>query len=325
MNPSTALPFLSCAISFGLLAWLLRAGSAGKLALDYPNDRSLHTQPVPRMGGLGIVAGVLIAALSLGQPYLAGLVLFLAAVSWIDDRGHVPIPIRLGVQVIAAVAWIAVEVPESGLLAAIAVPALVWMTNLYNFMDGSDGLAGGMALIGFTTYGIAAWLADSFALALLGFSIATAAGGFLYFNFPPARMFMGDVGSVPLGFLAGAIGLLGWQQKAWPLAFPILVFLPFIVDATVTLLRRIVRGQKFWQAHHDHFYQRLVRMGWGHRKLALCEYALMAAACASALAALGRGIAVQLAILGAWSMVCLLLMATVDRRWHRFAQDENAA
>ncbi len=319
-----SLPLLSFAICFGLLAWLLRAGSADKLALDYPNDRSLHTQPMPRMGGVGIVAGVLTASVFLDRWYLSGLVLALATVSWIDDRGHVPIPIRLGVQFVAAIAWVAVEVPEGWLLGALAAVALVWMTNLYNFMDGSDGLAGGMALMGFATYGVAAWLAGNPELTLLGFSVAAAAGGFLYFNFPPARMFMGDVGSVPLGFLAGAIGLLGWQQMAWPLAFPILVFLPFIVDATVTLFRRICRRQKFWQAHHDHFYQRLVRLGWGHRKLALGEYALMAAACASALAAQQQGVVVQSAILGAWSVAYLVLMAMVDRRWHRFAQDENA-
>lgn len=317
------LPLLPGALCFGLLAWMLRIGSADRWALDYPNDRSLHSRPMPRVGGVGIVAGILAAAVLLGQVYLAGLVLSLAVVSWIDDRGHVPIPIRLGVQFLAAIAWIAADAPEGWPLAAIAVLALVWMTNLYNFMDGADGLAGGMALIGFATYGAAAWLAGNIGLALMSFSVASAAGGFLYFNFPPARIFMGDVGSVPLGFLAGALGLLGWQQQVWTLFFPILVFLPFIADATVTLMRRLCCRQKFWQAHHDHFYQRLIRLGWGHRRLALHEYALMAAACVSALAAQGQGAVVQSATLGAWSVAYFLLMVMVDRRWRRFAPGEN--
>jgi UDP-N-acetylmuramyl pentapeptide phosphotransferase/UDP-N-acetylglucosamine-1-phosphate transferase len=95
--------------------------------------------------------------------------------------------------------------------------------------------------------------------------VAAAAAGFLCFNFHPARIFMGDVGSVPLGFTAGALGLVGWRSGAWPLWFPLLVFAPFILDATVTLLRRALRGEKVWQAHRSHYYQRMVQMGLGHR------------------------------------------------------------
>jgi UDP-GlcNAc:undecaprenyl-phosphate GlcNAc-1-phosphate transferase len=311
----TALPFLVFAVSAGLLAWLLRSGRAHRWALDQPNHRSLHTAPTPRVGGLGIVAGVLLATVLLGQGLLAGLLLLLAAVSWFDDRGHVLILVRLGVQFLAIIVWVVVQVPDGWLLGVAAVFALVWMANLYNFMDGSDGLAGGMAVFGFGAYGVAAWLAGDGALALLAVSVAAAALGFLCLNFPPARVFMGDAGSVPLGFLAGAIGLTGWLQGAWPAWFPVLVYSPFVADASATLLKRMLRGERFWQAHRDHYYQHLVRMGWSHRKLALAEYALMAACGGSALALLHAGAEVQVMGLSAWVAVYGGLILFIDSCW----------
>src|SRR5207344_2645488 len=126
------------------------------------------------------------------------------------------------------------------------------------------------------TYGLAAWLGGNVEIEVLAWSISAAAAGFLIFNFPPAKIFMGDVGSIPLGFLAGAIGVTGWQQGLWPLWFPLVVFAPFIVDATVTLARRVLRGEAVWQAHRSHYYQRIILTGWSHRRTALAEYALMA-------------------------------------------------
>ncbi|MDK9701565.1 MAG: glycosyltransferase family 4 protein [Sulfuritalea sp.] len=309
------LPFMAFAVSAGLLAWLLRSGRAHRWALDRPNQRSLHTEPTPRVGGLGIVAGVLLTMVLLEQWLLAGLLLPLAAVSWFDDRGHVLIPVRLGAQFLAMIIWVVVQVPEGWWLGLAAVFALVWMANLYNFMDGSDGLAGGMAVFGFGACGVAAWLAGDGALALLAFSVAAAASGFLCLNFPPARVFMGDAGSVPLGFLAGAIGLTGWLQDAWPVWFPLLVFSPFVADASVTLLKRVLRRERFWQAHRDHYYQRLVRMGWSHRKLALMEYILMAACGGSALFLGCADFVTQMMGLLVWVVVYSGLMLFIDRRW----------
>ena len=311
----TALPFLAFAASAGLLAWLLRSGRAHRWALDQPNHRSLHTEPTPRVGGLGIVAGVLLTTVLLGQQLLAGLVLRLAVVSWFDDRGHVSIPVRLGVQFMAIIVWVVVQVPDGWLPGVVAVFALVWMANLYNFMDGSDGLAGGMAVFGFGACGVAAWSAGNDAFALLNVSVAAAALGFLRFNFPPARVFMGDAGSVPLGFLAGAVGLAGWLQQAWPLWFPVLVFSPFVVDASTILLKRMLCREKFWIAHREHYYQRLVRMGWSHRRLALAEYALMAACGASALALLHAGNGLQMLGLALWIAAYAGVMQLIDSRW----------
>ena len=221
------------------------------LPVDRPNERSLHAVPVPRIGGIGIVAGVLVAfALLRAAPVLAVLAACLAGVSFLDDRRHLPIAARFGAHAVAAVALVLVLLPDlHPAWQAFAAVATVWMTNLYNFMDGSDGLAGGMALFGFAAYALGGWIGGDLVLAAISASIAAAAASFLVFNFPPARVFMGDAGSIPLGFLAAALGLAGWQQGLWPLWFPLLVFSPFIVDASVTLGRRVLRGERFWHAH----------------------------------------------------------------------------
>ena len=204
---------------------------------------------------------------------------------------------------------------QSWLVWLTAILVIVWMTNLFNFMDGSDGLAGGMALFGFLFLALrAAWVGDA-AFASLNAVVAAGALGFLGFNFHPARVFMGDAGSIPLGFLAGLVGFAGWVSGVWPIWFPLLVFSPFIVDATVTLSRRLVRGEKVWQAHREHYYQRLILLGRGHRKTALLEYALMIAAGLSALWGAAQSAVTQAILLGAWVLTYLALARAIDRRW----------
>jgi len=203
--------------------------------------------------------------------------------------------------------------------------ALAWTTNLYNFMDGSDALAGGMAVIGFGAYALAAYLFGAQTLAALCAALAAAALAFLAFNWHPARLFLGDVGSVPLGFLAGALGLQGWAIGAWPLWFPLLVFAPFMCDATLTLVKRLLRREPVWRAHREHYYQRLVRMGFGHRGTALIEYAAMAACAALALLVFREPAAVQ-GIAIAFAAVALTGIAVwVDRRWARFLRTAGGA
>jgi len=135
---------------------------------------------------------------------------------------------------------------------------IAWTVNLYNFMDGTDGLAGGMAVCGFGIFAVAAWQAGDLPLAQVAVVASAASAAFLIFNFPPANSVLGDVGSVPLGFLAAAIGLEGWINGVWPGWFPLMVFSPFIIDATIPLFKRVFRGARFWKAHRDHYYQRLV-------------------------------------------------------------------
>ena len=125
---------------------------------------------------------------------------------------------------------------------------------------------------------------------------------------------MGDSGSIPLGFAAAAFGLLGFWRGLWPLLFPVLVFSPFIVDASVTLMRRLARGEKVWQAHRTHYYQRLVRLGLGHRGTALWEYVLMAACAVSGVLFIQQP-EWQGPLILAWASVYGILLWTIDMRW----------
>jgi UDP-N-acetylmuramyl pentapeptide phosphotransferase/UDP-N-acetylglucosamine-1-phosphate transferase len=207
------------------------------------------------------------------------------------------------------------------IVAVAAALAVTWMLNLYNFMDGSDGMAGGMALIGFSCYGATAWVSGNEAFAIANFCIAAAAAAFLLFNFHPARIFMGDAGSIPLGFLAAALGMTGWMNGCWPMWFPVLVFSPFIVDASVTLIKRGLRGEKVWRAHREHYYQRLVRSGLGHRNTALIGYILMSASALSALWAARQHTSVQFGMVAAWIAVYLIMLPLCDRRLRHGADD----
>ncbi|HYY61762.1 MAG TPA: glycosyl transferase, partial [Burkholderiales bacterium] len=174
-----------------------------------------------------------------------------------------------------------------------------------------------MALIGFGAYAIAAGAAGDMPLAAASVALAAAAAAFLLLNFPPARIFLGDVGSVPLGFLAAALGLAGWRDDVWPLWFPLLVFAPFIGDATLTLLRRAIRRERVWRAHREHYYQRLVLMGAGHRGTALLGYGLMAICAGAALYARTEAPAVQAAVVVPAAVALIAAAAWIDVRWSR--------
>ncbi len=301
-----------------LAARLLLTSAARRIALDTPNERSLHARPVPRTGGIAIAAGVA-ASLAFawpGLPVILGAAAVLAAVSFADDLFGLPTLVRLALQFGAGAAALSFDLEVAApLLFVVLAIALAWTANLYNFMDGSDGLAGGMTLFGFGAYAVAAHLSGAQTLAALCASIGAASAAFLVFNWHPARLFMGDVGSVPLGFLAGALGLQGWAIGAWPLWFPLLVFAPFMCDATLTLLKRALRRERVWQAHRDHYYQRLVRMGFGHRGTAYIEYAVMAACAGLALLVLRAPAMVQGAALALAAVALTGVALWVDRRW----------
>lgn len=321
MQHSAWAPLTAFAAALVTVWWLARSRLSA-LALDHPNQRSLHQKPVPRTGGIGINAGILLAWALIGPDLPAvtwAALVALLGISLLDDIRGMPVAIRLATHILAAGALAAgLLFTDFGIFVALlAALAVAWMTNLYNFMDGSDGLAGGMALFGFLFYGIASWFAGSTEFALLSFSVAAAAAGFLVFNFPPARIFMGDVGSVPLGFLAAAVGIIGWMQRDWAWWFPLLVFSPFIVDASVTLMRRLLRREKVWEAHRDHYYQRLVQLGWGHRRTALAEYGLMLTCGALALFALSLPALLQTIMLLLVAGAYLALIATIGRAWRR--------
>ena len=306
-----------------ILHLLLKTGLAWRLATDIPNDRSLHVRPTPRVGGWGIVP-VAVAAMLVVAPSLWFAALgtaFLAAVSQVDDRRGLPARVRFSAHVLAVAALVALFPAAAPWWALCALAFLmIWLVNLYNFMDGADGLAGGMALFGFAGYTAGALLSDHPMpeLALASVALAGAALGFLFYNFHPARIFLGDAGSISLGYLAGALGYWGWRGGAWPVWFPALVFAPFIGDASVTLAKRLTRGEKFWQAHREHYYQRMVRSGVGHAGTARAWYAFMVVGITLALVVLNRSPAVQWGTVAGWAAVLAVSGFIVDLRWRRF-------
>ena len=312
------LAFSMCWLTLSLLMQRIQ-----RLPMDHPNERSLHVTPTPRVGGIGIIVGVSAATMLAPPfvllPFMLGTVA-LAAVSLLDDYKNLPVSWRLLAHLAVAVGCL-LRLPEMNIgMLVLATVAVVWMTNLYNFMDGADGLAGGMAVIGFGALAVAAGGAGAPSLALFSATIAAAALAFLRFNFPPARLFMGDAGAIPLGFLAAALAIYGVTQNYWPALFPVMVFSSFILDASVTLLKRGVRGEKVWRAHREHYYQRLVRMGWGHRKLALASYALMLACAGGGLILLWmQAYAAAIALL--WATAFLFIFIAIDWRWAHLKHD----
>lgn len=301
---------------------------------DHPNERSLHAYPLPRSGGLAILAGVVLGmALVVWRAnrmtsvfWLSLSLLLVALVSYIDDRRHVPVIGRLIVHLIAAslLLWggfflrvfniAGLEFTMTTFLGGVfSMVFIVWMINLYNFMDGMDGFAGGMAVIGFGTFALLGWEAEDVLFTWLNLVTAAAAGGFLLFNFPPARIFMGDVGSSILGLLAAAFSLWGTRDGIFPFWAALLVFSPFIVDATVTLLRRLIQGEKFWQAHKTHYYQKLVLAGWGHRKTVLLEYIIMIVCGITALWGIRFPDKLQSVLVGGWVLFYFFFFLWVSR------------
>jgi UDP-N-acetylmuramyl pentapeptide phosphotransferase/UDP-N-acetylglucosamine-1-phosphate transferase len=302
--------------------------------LDHPNERSLHESAVPRGGGVAILVassmtlGLITAArdFPVSLAWIAAGAALVAVVSYWDDRSGLPAGARLAAHVIAAallvtggVQLVHVVLPgfsfsmSEPLLVVVAVLFTVWMTNLYNFMDGMDGFAGGMALIGFATFALFGWRAEHESFATVSLVIAAASLGFLVFNFPPARIFMGDVGSSTLGFLVAGLSIWGARDGVFPHWVAMLVFSPFVVDATATLFRRLFRGERVWEAHRSHYYQRLVRLGWGHRKTVLWGYVLMLACAGSALWAVSLPPPGQWALILVWATVYTALGVLVSR------------
>jgi UDP-N-acetylmuramyl pentapeptide phosphotransferase/UDP-N-acetylglucosamine-1-phosphate transferase len=326
----------AAAVMSALITFWLSKPASPLYVLDHPNERSLHSEPTPRTGGVAIVTTVLAIGTafalyrgeySYGLLAIASSMTLVAAMSLADDRYRVHAGLRFASHVAAALlivsaGFVADNTWLPGTYGGLA-PALtnaatllfvVWMVDLYNFMDGIDGFAGGMSVIGFGTMALLALIAGQNLLAGLVTVVAAAAFGFLVLNFPPARIFMGDVGSATLGLLAAAFSLWGSQSGAFPLWAAVLIFSPFIVDATVTLLRRALRRERVWEAHSTHYYQRLVQAGWSHRKVVLWEYTLMLMASASALWGVPQSDHAQWILLSLWAFAYAVLAWAVARK-----------
>jgi Fuc2NAc and GlcNAc transferase len=271
------------AIGAAFLAAVFGCGIYLKLArrwrlLDLPNERSAHAVPVPRGGGIGIFAGLyagllLLAAFgeSLPPPYpgLLALATLLLAAGALDDRFGLPVRWRLPLYAMACAAavWLlwGQQAPWLQLLAAVYA---LWILNLFNFMDGIDGIAASEAGFVFAAAALLSlWQGGEGAYPLLCLLLAAACLAFLHWNWSPARLFMGDAGSIPLGFLLAALSLEGEASGDLPLVCWLILLAVFIADATYTLLWRAVNGEKLATAHSRHCYQRLARHWRSHSRV----------------------------------------------------------
>ena len=302
---STALigVFLLClAVGWYLSTRVLRYLLASSI-MDIPNERSSHQAPTPRGGGWAVMLTVVpvfaIAGIAFGRPLETAAVLLgtlaLMGVSWMDDRRELSPLLRLAVQALA------VDRAATAFL-------WLWFVNLYNFMDGIDGLAGSETiLIGGGVALVSLVMGDFGLTGVAGAALAGAAAGFLTHNWRPARMFMGDVGSIPLGHILAFLLASLAARGDWAAALILPAY--YLTDATITLLRRLLRGEKIWQAHREHFYQKAARGVGRHDRvvLTIVGYSLVLV-----VAALAAG------SFGAWTLVpgavaVALLLATLTR------------
>jgi Fuc2NAc and GlcNAc transferase len=317
-------------ITFGLVAFSLAASVVGvgiaiRVAqragmLDVPNERSSHSLPMPRMGGVPMIAAAALAfggwvflaageaSFLKGLPYTFLFALAMFLLGFYDDLRSLSPLFRFLVQFVSALlllVFLAPLLPDVFLWEwvlpkwAWVVPGafwVVWMLNLYNFMDGIDGLAGGEAAVAssffflvFAYYGQSGW-------AVANLVVAAASMGFLVHNWPPAKIFMGDAGSAFLGAFYGMQSVVA--ALSTPVPFPVLVlpFANFILDTTFTLFRRLIRREKWYEAHRSHFYQRMTDLGMTHRKVTSIELLVGVASCAAAAACIPAGPAVRIAL-----------------------------
>jgi UDP-N-acetylmuramyl pentapeptide phosphotransferase/UDP-N-acetylglucosamine-1-phosphate transferase len=344
----SSLFFLSIVACTALIFTTLRSPIARRI-VDQPGRlNSMHTQPIPRIGGAALMMIVFIAAWFSGVniifPALLVAAFFLCAVSIIDDIIGLAAWLRLIAHLLAATFICIFFLSKSNdaqlltqigslttitlVMSMVALTLLItWSTNLFNFMDGADGLAGGMALFGFGAYAIAAsqfvpTSPEAASIATLCAITSGAALGFLFFNFSPAKVFMGDAGSISLGFLAAAIGIHGISLGLWAWWFPLLVFSPFIVDATTTLIKRIARGEKIWIAHRQHYYHQLILSGWNHRRVALSYYGVMLACGGSAL--LAREATFPAPLLAFWVVTYTMLIIFLERHFKSMRESKDS-
>ena len=287
--------FVFITVLSAFLTWRIRRYAIKHNTFDIPGNRSSHSIPTPRGGGLAITVCVIAAVLFFGilgnlesrlmWAFIGG-GSAVAVMGWMDDRKSIPPLVRFFVHLLAAI-WVIIMIGglpsiNEGFGAislgwfgsVLAVIGIVWLTNLYNFMDGIDGIAGVEAVIVGGIGGTLMALSNAWELALISWAIAASSLGFLVWNWPPAKIFMGDVGSGILGFFFAVLLLASERSGTVPLFVWLLLLGVFIVDATFTLFRRLFRGEKIWKAHRSHFYQRAVQIGYSHRTVTLVVAAL---------------------------------------------------
>jgi len=306
-----AITFLVGAITAAASSPLARLLAVKIGALAYPGDRHVHAEPTPTWGGLAILLGFLFAGPILGELFatpqlsprqLLGLLLgagLVTAMGAIDDRFHIPARLKLIGQVAAAAVlpvfgikivvlsnplggnW----VPPDWLAWLLTIGWMVAVTNAINLIDGIDGLAAGVSMICCLALSVIGFMHDQPVVALLAAALAGAAGGFLPWNFNPAKMFMGDFGAYFLGFMIGGITVLGAFKMAASIAIfvPILVLAVPLLDTALSALRRSLGRQPVFAADRNHLHHRLLAMGLSQRATAILIYIVAAICCLAAI------------------------------------------
>ncbi len=290
MSTVVLLIALAAVVLSAFLVYLARRFALAHGMLDVPNERSSHTSVVPRGGGIAIVVTMSLALMFLAARGFISIDLFLALavggagvaiVGLVDDRHRLPARWRLTVHVLAAawaVYWVgglgAVRVGEhvvhpGWLGIGLAVLGVVWVLNLFNFMDGLDGIAAGEALFVAAAGALLAFSGGNSGVASVAWIFAWACAGFLCWNWPPARVFLGDVGSGYLGYIVIVLALADAESRPEAIWEWFILGALFFTDATVTLLRRLARGERVYEAHRQHAYQRLSRRWASHLRVTL--------------------------------------------------------
>lgn len=259
--------------------------------VDLPNDRNLHQGVIPRGGGLVIITSLLIALIVAALisdrtslfTGLAVIVFAWASLSWWDDKSDLTPKFRLLIQLViciltvSAFGWVTqiLGLSLSWFGPLLSVVGLLWMANLYNFMDGLDGLAASQTIVASISLAFWFFMHQDLALALVCVVVGASSYGFLLLNWNPAKIFMGDVGSIGLGGFFGTLFIIGSSRYDLSIVSFFVLFAVFIVDATATIIMRARRGEKIWLPHRQHFYQRLANAGYAHSKIALAGLILM--------------------------------------------------
>ncbi len=264
-------------VGTGLAAWYARKSGL----VDHPGERHSHTSATPRGGGAGMIAAFLFASLCFDgasdstawmMGILPGLVVIAAIGAW-DDHRSLSVGIRLVVQLAVSIGLVWYATNAGWLRGVISMALsgifLVWMTNLYNFMDGSNGMAALQGVFGAVVLAVLFHLAGDPRFCALSLFLAASCIGFLPWNLGRARVFMGDVGSLSLGFLFAALLLYGVGTGAFGTPVALLLMLTFLTDSTLTLASRVIRGERWYNPHRQHVYQRLIANGWTHNRVAV--------------------------------------------------------
>ncbi len=269
----------------------VRAISLHLHVLDIPNERSLHDSPTPRGGGLAIAIVIFICCGLLwyldpprpihGLPNILVSAVLVAGISCWDDLRSLPYWIRFAVHLVAAGIvvigvgyWRDLQIPFFGAINIgwIGLPFtflwIVGMINAYNFMDGIDGIAGGQGVVAGLGWAVLGWISGQSLVAGIGIILAASCLGFLGHNWPPARIFMGDVGAAFLGYTFAVLTVVAGQHDPRLAIGGVLLVWPFVFDAAVTFIRRLIHRENVFTAHCSHLYQRLVATGYSHKKVA---------------------------------------------------------